>query len=231
MPSVYIPEKIGKRRLDVKRLLEDEHETISSIARILNCAPKTVKRDLIAMSIPTFSEVTEEHTTELVAGTIIEGNGGMGVQWVQGRVRSTGHRIQRWKLRRALKHIGGGGGVKYRKKKRFRWYDTKLPLETVAIDQHEELSRFKIFSFAAIDAFSRVPLHHKVVTNLTGPTHTEFWTDTIEQTGVFPTTVACDMTHCWQGVSVQSAYVFGHNDPWWYDLDGTQVSNINTRFG
>lgn len=66
------------------------------------------------------------------------------------------------------------------------------------MDQNEKLAKWKIMLFAAVDGFSRyMMIHHKVVTCLTGPSHTDFFDEAIQKSGLVPYTLSVDATSEW----------------------------------
>ena len=62
------------------------------------------------------------------------------------------------------------------------------------MDQNEKLAKWKIMSFAAVDGFSRFIIHHEVTVCLTGPRHSEFFSNAIELHGMVPHAVSVDHT-------------------------------------
>lgn len=62
------------------------------------------------------------------------------------------------------------------------------------MDQNEELAKWKIMLFAIIDGYSRFPIDAVVTTNLTGPSHTVFFGNAIEKSGMVPRVLTVDAT-------------------------------------
>ena len=62
------------------------------------------------------------------------------------------------------------------------------------MDQNEKLSKWKIMSFAAVDGYSRYIIHHELTVCLTGPKHSEFFTNAVMLHGMVPNAVSADHT-------------------------------------
>lgn len=115
------------------------------------------------------------------------------------------------------------------------------------MDQNEALQRYRIFSFAIIDGYSRYPIAYQLTTGLAGGDHSKFYSAAITATLKVPDCISVDATgvpqprcvfvllglilffagvlipDCWGGVEAMTMVVFGNNDALEVDVDGVPV--------
>ena len=192
------------------------------IAAKLGVNDRTVRRDLKAQGFSRHNgdDFSDMDICTVLIAKVAERRRMFGMTTAIGALRDRGMRVPRDRLR-SMMHVCSIAGPPKESKKRLQWYETDKPLRVLSIDQNEYLARYRIMSFSAIDAYSRECVHHEVVTNLTGPSHTRFYANALRKARRLPGTTTADFAAAWRGAEYMiRCYHSGRNPSWTQDVGG-----------
>jgi hypothetical protein len=180
------------RRLEVERL-HNHGETVTAMAKELGVHRHTIRRDLDALQLEVFTNISDHDLDEAVAAEILAGYRTLGTNALDGRLSSRGIRVARDRLRACRRRLNVMGATPKRIK-RLAWYQSYGPNGVWCMDQNEALQLWRISSFAILDGFSRKPVACHVTTSLSGGAHSAFFGGVVEQLRMLPRVLSVDKT-------------------------------------
>ena len=218
----WSPARIARRRNEVLQHSRGSMRP-SLIASRVGYSTRTVQRDLRALGHSRHCRVSDATVALFIVLQVLRRRRTFGVTAAVGMLRDYGIRVPQNRTRRIMRACGIQPPQKT-SKRRMPWYECDLPMRVLSIDQNEYLARYRVMSLSAIDAFSRECVHFDVVSNLTGPTHTKFYADTLRATGRLPDTTTADFAAQWRGAEyIVRCKHNGQNPSWNQNVGGNQL--------
>lgn len=132
------------------------------IARLLNVSPRTIRRRIIQFGLQDQVNFTEMDDTCLDAITqrFVDSHPNSGERSLTGFLRSTGLRVQRYRIRESLMRVDPRGvQMRFRQVLHRRRYNVTMPNSLWHIDGYHRLIRWRIVIHGGIDGYSRLPVY------------------------------------------------------------------------
>lgn len=172
---------------------------IDKMAVLCNCCERTIHRDFNHLGLHSFSQISDEHLLELIKFILDVTYNDIGRRFINAALLALGHRVQRDRVRSLLTQLGEIR-PRPRRIRRMAYHANPGPYFCAHMDQNEFLQAYRIYILSAIDGYCRHAIYHEVHDNLTGTTHTRFFTNMLRSTKILPGHVNVDMTPCWNAV-------------------------------
>ena len=167
-----------------------------------------VKGDFDALGLMRWSDISDAHLDEKIAGYLRTGHDALGRRLLDARLVVDGLRVQRERVEQALARLGRLRGPPRRRTRR-AWYEGVGAFFAVHVDQNEKLGFAGIKFLCAIDGRWRCPLHWEVTTNLTGLTHSRFINNMIWRWKRVPAHIVLDGAAAWSRVKDILRFYYG----------------------
>lgn len=101
-----------------------------------------------------------------------------------------------------------------RRIRRRLYYNGVYPWFAVHLDQNEKIGKYGFKFFAAIEGYTRCPLHWKLVTSLRGLEHGRFYQEMVRCCGGrVPFATVVDGARAWNAVEHVVENFYWHHDP------------------
>jgi len=186
--------------------------SVSDIARLLHVSRWTINNDFKALELENYSTVDHDVLKACVADVINASYPSFGRRFIAaGLWEEFGLRVQKSRIlqcKRELVAESGGVFCTQHRIRRLKYYVSPGPHFCFHLDQNEHLVGFRIYLLTAIDGFCRHSMYHQVVTDLTGTTHTRFFTNLVRSKRRLPQHLCVDGTACWNAAKYAMETVF-----------------------
>lgn len=180
----------GRPRIEVDtEQLEYLVETgfrVKDIAEMLHCSKRTIERRMSELSLRAsdYSCISEGDLDDKVS-ELLSIHRQIGEKMLIGHLRSQGHKIQRQRVRDAIRRVDPLGiELRSRTVLHRRTYCVKFPNSLWHLDGYHKLIRWKLVIHGGIDGFSRLVVFLKVSTNNYSRTVLSAFTSAVEEFGI-----------------------------------------------
>ena len=124
--SMAIPGvRAEQRRGDLAVLFQADY-SLAEIQRKLGVNRNTLRRDIRALGLNRYTNLSEEHVRRLIKEIIRDSHRASGREYILGQLRSRGVRLQRWRIRLALVQLHALRAQPQRIR-RHAWYEAYGP--------------------------------------------------------------------------------------------------------
>ena len=154
------------------------------IARRVHVHRNTVRADLAALGLLTWSSIDDDALEAVVRSIIANTHRAIGVGLTEGHLLTRGLRVQRCRIRAALARCADIRRPRaHHRFKRRSYFNAKGPMNLACMDQNEKLGIYGIKFLMAVCAFARYPLHWMLVTSLRGIEHSRLYHEMLWRRG------------------------------------------------
>jgi len=200
---------VAERHASLKEM-HKEGFPIVDIAKALSVNVRTIYRDCKVLGLGTFSSVSDAALLRHVCDCTRLLHGGVGMRKIEGYLQGKCGRVQERRIRWAMMTLYGPNPRPVRLKRR-PFYASRGPDFVWCLDQNEKLGKYGFKFLAAICGFSRFPVHFEMCHELSGRTHSRFFSNCLAAAGKAPVVVSVDGARQWNGVKEQVRAI--HGDP------------------
>ena len=175
-------------------VLLDYHFTVPAIADIFGVSTRTVRRRIAAYGLEDYHAFCEISDAQLdtIVHHFVETHPNSGQRCLEGFLRSKGVRLQRQRVRDALKRFDPRGvESRLRRTLHRRQYSVCMPNSLWHIDGNHKLIRWRIVIHGGVDGYSRLPVFLRASANNLSDTMLRCFLDGVHHYGL-PSRVRCD---------------------------------------
>ena len=158
---------------------------VKDIAAIFSCSRRTIERRMgdLGVRASDFSSVSDAELDGLVS-SIIDLHPRSGQKTVSGRLRSQGYKVQRDRIREAIRRVDPSGvEARFRSVLHRRKYHVRSPNSLWHLDGYHKLIRWKMVIHGGIDGYSRLITYLRVSSNNCASTVLSAFSAAVEEYG------------------------------------------------